>query len=386
MSSKWSGWRLLSDFRATIPTRRVNRRTKRMSPLQKSKTQGSNSCPSSRTRSQELSIMSRLVFFALLSLCCHAFLATACLAAQHVYPDHTIRIVVPFSPGGSTDILARIVAQRLNYKWGQPVVVENQPGASGAIGTKFVARANPDGYTLLMASTGALMEAADSLKSETDFDVNKYFAPITLVAAPPYVVTTSEQLPVNSISDLIKLERERPGTVTFGSSGVGAASHLAGELFQHLAQTKMLHVPFKGTGQAVTELLAGRIDVMFAPSPTVDPLVQAGQLKALATTGAKRSALFPKLPTVAESGLPDYVAVGWFGLLAPARTPKPIIEKLNSEVVDILGSAEVRDRLAALGAEPEPQTADEFGRFINADVAKWMPLLHSSKGAAARGR
>src|SRR5580704_8675112 len=252
------------------------------------------------------------------------------------YPVRAIKMVVPFAPGGGTDVLGRIIAQRLSEQWGQPVVVENQPGASGGIGTKAFVKADPDGYTLLMASTGALMAASAALAPEGDFDVNKFFAPITVVAAPPYVVVVNPQVTANSIAELIKLGREKPKALSFGSSGVGAASHLSGALFEKEAKIEMLHVPYKGTEPAVTDLLGGRIDIMFSPSTTVQALIAAGKLKALATTGARRSKFFPDVPTVAESGLPGYESVGWFGLLAPALTSKDIVGKLNKAVVAIM--------------------------------------------------
>jgi tripartite-type tricarboxylate transporter receptor subunit TctC len=307
-------------------------------------------------------------------------LVLLCLAAGPAaaadYPARAIKMVVPFAPGGGTDVLGRIIAQRLAEQWGQPVVVENQPGASGGVGTRAAAKAEPDGYTLLMASTGALMAASAALAPEGHFDVNRYFAPITVVAAPPYLVVINPKVEAGSIADLIKLARAKPKSLSFGSSGVGAASHLSGVLLQKEAAIEFLHVPYKGTGAAVTDLLGGRIDMMFSPSTTVQAFLESGKLKALAVTSARRSKFFPDIPTVAESGLPGYESVGWFGLLAPAHTPPAIIEKLNRAMVGIMGERDVIDRMAALGAEPEPQTPDQFGRYINADVAKWTKLVN----------
>jgi tripartite-type tricarboxylate transporter receptor subunit TctC len=283
---------------------------------------------------------------------------------------------LPLAPGGGTDILGRIIAQRLSEKWGQPVVVENQPGASGGIGTKAFVKAEPDGYTLLMASTGALMAASAVPAPNGNFDVAKFFAPITVVAAPPYLLVINPNVKANSVAELIALAREKPKALSFGSSGIGAASHLSGALFEKDAHVELLHVPYKGTGPAVADLLGGRIDMMFSPSTTVQAHVAAGKLKALATTGAKRSKFFADVPTVAESGLPGYASVGWFGLLAPAHTPKEIVDKLNKAVVEIMGEKDVIDRMAKLGAEPEPQTPDKFARFIDEDVAKWTKLVN----------
>lgn len=289
------------------------------------------------------------------------------------YPDHVIKLVVPFAAGGGTDVLARIIAQRLNTKWGQPVVVENQPGASGAIGTRAVIKADSDGYTLLMASTGALMTVSNA-SGDDAFDVNKVLAPIVIGAAPPYVLVVRPTLPVNSVADLVKLAKEKSEGLTYGSSGVGAASHLSGLLFQSEIGAKMLHVPYKGTGPAVTDLLGGRIDMMFAPGPVVQQFVQSGELKALGVTDTQRSKFYPDVPPVSDS-VPGYESVGWFGLLAPAHTPPEIIKQLNDAIVEAMDTKEYRDQLATLGAEPKPQTPEEFGRYINADVAKWSKLV-----------
>jgi len=236
-------------------------------------------------------------------------------------------------------------------------------------------KAEPDGYTLLMASTGALMAASAALAPEGHFDVNKFFAPITVVAAPPYLLVVNPKVAANSVADLIKLAGAKPKALSFGSSGIGAASHLSGVLFEKDAHVEMLHVPYKGTGPAMTDLLGGRIDMMFSPSTTVQAFAEAGRLKALATTGAKRSKFFPNVPTVAESGLPGYESTGWFGLLAPAHTPPEIVAKLNRAVVAIMAMPDVVEHMAKLGAEPEPQTPDQFARYINADVAKWSKLV-----------
>jgi tripartite-type tricarboxylate transporter receptor subunit TctC len=311
----------------------------------------------------------RLVVTAL-SLC-----ALAMPASAASYPDHTIKIIVPFAAGGGTDVLARIIAQNLNSKWGQPVVVENQPGASGAIGTRAVMKAAPDGYTLLMASTGALMAVSSS---DGAFDVNTVLAPIVIGAAPPYLLVVNPKLPVNSAADLIRLAKEKPDGLTFGSSGVGAASHLSGLLFSTETGIKLLHVPYKGTGPAVTDLLGGRIDLMFAPGPVVQQFVQSGQLRALGVTDTKRSKFYPDVPTVAESGVPGYESVGWFGLLAPHGTPPEIVRQINEAIVAAMDTKEFRDHLETLGAEPKPQTPEQFGRYINADVAKWSKLVRDN--------
>jgi tripartite-type tricarboxylate transporter receptor subunit TctC len=278
-----------------------------------------------------------------------------------------VRMVVPFPPGGGADALARLMSPKLAEMWGRQVIVENKPGASGHIGADFVAQSAADGSTLLMSSTASLTEKNVS-----------QFAPVSLVSASPYVVALSKKVNAENVKDLIAFAKENPGKLTFGSSGTGAASHLSAELFKSMAQVDMLHVPYKGTGQALADLLAGQIDVMFAPSQTVLPHVKAGKLKALAVTGAKRSETLPELPTVSESGLPGYQAVGWFGVLAPAATPRPLVEKLSADVNRVLADAGVRERMQALGAEPSGNTPDEFARFIREDQAKWAKLMREA--------
>jgi tripartite-type tricarboxylate transporter receptor subunit TctC len=307
-----------------------------------------------------------------LSLC-----ALALPARAADYPDHAIKMIVPFAAGGGTDVLARIIAQNLNSRWGQPVVVENQPGASGGIGTRAVMKAPPDGYTLLMASTGALMAVSGSADGDAPFDVNKVLAPIAVAAAPPYLLVVSPTLPVTSTADLIRYAGQKPQGLTFGSSGVGAASHLSGVLFASATGIKLLHIPYKGTGPAVTDLLGGRIDMMFAPGPVVQQFVASGQLKALGVTDTQRSKFYPEVPTVSDS-VPGYESVGWFGLLAPSNTPPEIVKAINEAIVAAMRDQEFRDHLATLGAEPKPQTPEEFGRYINADVAKWSKLVNDS--------
>ena len=285
-------------------------------------------------------------------------------ATAQVFPAKPVRVIVPFPPGGGADALARLIGPRLTEIWGQQVIIENRPGASGHIGADFVAQSGADGYTLLMSSTASL----------TEKNVDQ-FAPVSLVSASAYIVSANPRVAANNMRDLIALAKASPGKLTFGSSGTGAASHLAAELFKSMAGVDLLHVPYKGTGQALTDLLAGTVDLMFAPSQTVMSHVQAGKLKALAVTGAKRSALLPELPTVAESGVPGYQAVGWFGLLAPVATPKATVAKLSADVNRVLGERTVRERMLALGADPAGDTPEEFARFIHDDQAKWSRLM-----------
>jgi tripartite-type tricarboxylate transporter receptor subunit TctC len=274
------------------------------------------------------------------------------------------RIIVPFPPGGGADALARLMAPKLSEVWKEQVIVENKPGASGHIGADFVAQSPADGKTLLMSSTASLTEKNVS-----------QFAPVTLVSASPYVVVTNTKL--QNIRELIVYAKANPGKLTFGSSGAGAASHLSAELFKSMAQVDLLHVPYKGTGQAVTDLLAGQIDLLFAPSQSVLQHVKAGKLKALATTGSKRAETLPDLPTVAES-VPGYEAVGWFGLLAPAATPKEVVFRLNRDSVAVMADKDLRKKASDLGADLAGGTPEEFARFIRDDQAKWSKLMREA--------
>jgi tripartite-type tricarboxylate transporter receptor subunit TctC len=290
--------------------------------------------------------------------------AAAANASEEKFPAKPVKIFVPLPPGGGADALARIMQPKLSETWKQPVIVENKPGASGHIGAEFVATSAADGHTLLMSSTASL----------TEKNVHQ-FAPVTLVSASPYVVVVNPKVGASNIRELVEAAKKNPGKLTFGSSGTGAASHLSVELFKALAAVDMLHVPYKGTGQAVTDLLAGQIDVMFAPAQTVMQHVQGGRLRALAVTSAQRSATLPQLPTIAESGVPGYESVGWFGLLAPAATAKEVVARISSDANRVLAEPEVKQRLLALGAEPSGNTPEQFARYIREDQAKWSRLM-----------
>jgi tripartite-type tricarboxylate transporter receptor subunit TctC len=256
------------------------------------------------------------------------------------------------------------MAPKLSEIWKEQVIVENKPGASGHLGADFVAQSPGDGKTLLMSSTASL----------TEKDV-RHFAPVTLVSASPYVVTASTKTDFTSIRELISFARANPGKLTFGSSGTGAASHLSAELFKSMAKVDLVHVPYKGAGQAVTDLLAGQIDLLFAPSQAVIQHVAAGKLKALATTGNRRSETLPNLPTVVEAGVPGYEALDWFGLLAPAATPTNLVLKLSADANRVLADPDIRSRMHSLGADPAGNTPAEFARFIRSDQAKWANLM-----------
>ena len=289
---------------------------------------------------------------------------TSAAVAQEAYPTRAVSIVVPFPPGGGADILARVLGQRLSETWRQPVLVENKPGAAGVVGANGVARSEPDGYTLLMAASGAIVPGNA-----------KDLAPVTLVAAPPYMLLVHSSVPVASTREFIAYLKARPGQLNFASSGVGSASHLSAELFMGVSGTKMTHVPYKGIGQAVTDLVSGQVQVLFGPPPAVLKQVQAGALKALAVTGPQRSALWPEIPTVAEGGVPGYDAVGWYGLLAPAKTPREVVLRIAAEVARALQVPAVAERLSAVGATPAAGSPEDFARFLEADTAKWANLM-----------
>ena len=285
-------------------------------------------------------------------------------AAAQAFPTKPVTIVVPFPPAGGADTLARTLAPKLSALWGQPVVIENRAGASGRIGTEQVVNAAADGHTLVMASTAAINEK----------NVAK-LAPVALVSAEAYVITLNTKVPADNVRELIAYAKANPGKLHFGSSGVGAASHLSGELFRVMAGIDIQHVPYKGTGQALTDLLGGQIEMMFAPTQTVIPQLQAGRLKAVAVTGTKQLEALSSVPTAASSGLPNYQALGWFGILAPKATPSAVIAKLHDDINKVLAMPEVRKDLLAKGAEPGGESAAKFGSFIRSEQAKWAKLV-----------
>jgi tripartite-type tricarboxylate transporter receptor subunit TctC len=298
--------------------------------------------------------------------------AAPMMARAQGFPSGQVRIVVPFPPGGATDVLGRVLSRELQTLWGQTVISDYRPGAAGLIGTRQVIASPPDGYTLLMASTGSILALASG-QSGT-FDVTRELAPVSLVAAPPYILVVNPALPVRNTAELIAHAKANPGKLNFGSSGVGSASHLSGALFMQVAGVEMLHVPYRGTGPAVTDLLGGRIDLMFSPAVVVTGHISARTLRVIGTTGAARSALFADFPTVAETGLPGYQSLGWFGLFAPAATPKDIVAKISADTGRILVLPDAKRRLAEQGAEPEPNTPEVFTAYVNADVSKWLDL------------
>ena len=285
-------------------------------------------------------------------------------AAAQTFPAKAVTIIVPFAPGGGADTLIRAISPRLVIAWGQAVVIENKPGASGHIGADMVARAAADGYTLLMATTAAISEK----------NVDK-FAPVALVSAEAYVIVANAGVPVANVRELVAYAKANPGKLHYGSSGIGAASHLTAELFRAKAGIDMTHVPYKGTGQALTDLLAGHIQLMFAPVQTVATHLPAGKIKAIAVTGQQAIDALPGVPTVMASGVADYQALGWFGLLAPVATPAPTLARLHADVARVLALPDVRKELLAKGALPGSMSAPEFGSFIRTEQQRWTKLI-----------
>jgi hypothetical protein len=306
----------------------------------------------------------------ILGVVCWITLAPMMASATDIYPSKPIKVIVPFPPGGGADTLIRLIAPTMGELWKQSIVIENRPGASGFIGAEQVSQSPADGYTLLMGSTAAVTEKNIA-----------QFSPVALVSASPYVVTINPALNITSIKALIAFAKANPGKMRYGSSGSGSASHLAGELFASMTNVSILHVPYKGTGQALTDLLAGHIDLMFAPAQTVMPQIETGKLIALAQTGVKRSESLPNISTVSESGLPGYSAVGWFGLFAPANTPKMVTQKINQTVMFVMGQDRVRKSMLERGIDPASGTADEFAVFLRLDQSKWAKLIKESKVA-----
>ena len=301
-------------------------------------------------------------------------LCAATYATAQQYPAKPIRIVVPFPAGGIADLFARVIGQKFYEAWGQPVVVDNRPGAGGNIGAEIVAKSPADGYTLVMGSIGT-HSVNVSLFSKLAFDPVRDFAPVALVMEAEGLLVLHPSVPAKSVKELIALARARPGQVAYASAGHGTAGHLSGELFKSMAKVNMVHVPYKGNVPAITDLMAGQTSLLFATMPTVLPQVQAGRLKALAVTSSTRSPAAPELPTVAEAALPGYSVTNWIGLFAPAGSPRDIVSKLNGETIRIMQAPDIRKRLANEGAKFTAKTPEEFGAFVRSEIAKWAKVV-----------
>ena len=292
------------------------------------------------------------------------------------YPSKTVRLVVPYAVGGSADVYGRVLAAKLSETLGHPVVVENRPGGGAVVGTDAVAKSAPDGYTVLMMSnTHAVNE---TLIPKKPYDLMHDLAPVTGVNYQDLLLAVHPSVPAKNVKELIALAKKSPGKLNYASSGPGTPYHMAGELFKYMAGVDIVHIPHKGSDQARTAVLGHQVDMMFDAISTIIGQVHAGKLRAIATTGKNRSSVTPDVPTVAESGVPGYEAPIWLGLMVPAATPKPIIEKLNAEVVKVLQSPDIKENWAKQGAAPMPMKPDEFDRFLRADIEKWGKLVKAT--------
>jgi len=304
------------------------------------------------------------------------FPASTALAAD-LYPSKTVRMVVPFAAGGSTDLLARNVAQRLNDAWKQPVVVDNRGGGGGIIGADHVAKSHADGYTLLVG-TNTTNAVAASLYAKLPYNVQRDFAPITEIATIPQVLSVHPSIPAKTLQDLMALAKARPNQLNFGTAGSGSTSHMAMELLQSMAKIKMVHVPYKGTGPALIELLGGHLSLMFDVIMTSQPHVQSGKLRALAISSLKRSPTAPQIPTVAEAGYPGFEAMVWFGLFAPAGTPPEAISKVSEGTARVLSTPSMRELLSAQGLEIVASSPADFAVRVNSEIGKWRKVIQEA--------
>ncbi len=301
---------------------------------------------------------------------------TAPLATAQAYPSKPVRLIVPFPPGGVTDIVGRLLAQKLGDALGQQVVVENRGGAAGAIGAAAAAKSAPDGYTLLMATATHAINA--TLVPNPNFDLVKDLAPVSLAASVPLLLAVHPSVPAKDVKELVAWAAARPGQANFASGSTGSASHLAGEMLKSAAKIDMVHVPYKGGSLAIQDLVAGQVGLMFENMPSILPFVQSGRLRGIAVTSARRSATTPELPTMIESGYPGFEAGSWYGLFAPAGTPREIVARLNADMVKALRQPETRKLLSQQGAEPIGNSEAEFATFIQAEIAKWGRVIRAA--------
>ena len=314
------------------------------------------------------------VFTAMLA--CAALAWHAPVYAQQAYPAKPIRLILPFPPGGSTDIVARLVGQKLTESWGQPVLIENRPGAGGNIAAETAARAAPDGYTLFQVNVANAIGA--TLYPKLSYDLITSFAPVIQLATTPYVLLAHPTVPAKNTTELIALAKARPGRLNYASAGGGSATHLSGELLKSMAKVNIVHIPYKGTGPAVTALLSGEVDLYFATVPAALPLVEAKKLRALGVTSARRTALMRDVPAIAEAGLKGYETSTWHGILAPAATPPDIVVKLNAEIARILAQPAVKERFVGQGLDPVGGTPEQFGAYLKTEISKWAVVVKAS--------
>ena len=302
------------------------------------------------------------------------FMAATTSAPAQQYPTKAVRLIVGFPAGGTSDIMARLTGQKLSEAWGQTFIIDNRPGAGGNIGTELVAKAAPDGYTLLV-SPGSTLTSNPAVYSKVPFDTVRDFAPVTMIAGVPNALVVHPSVPASNVKELIALAKSRPGQLAYASTGAGQSTHLSAELLKTSARINMIHVPYKGSAPALTDIVAGQVSVMFDNLPSVLPFIKSGRLKPLAVSSAARSRALPEVPTVAESALPGFDVTVWFAVLAPAATPREIVNRLNAEVVKAIKTQDMRDRLAQQGAEAIGNTPEDFAAIIKRDLAKWAKVV-----------
>jgi tripartite-type tricarboxylate transporter receptor subunit TctC len=312
----------------------------------------------------------------LLALALVAATVPASAQSPDAWPSKPVRFILPFPPGGGTDILGRLVAERLTANLGQPVVTENRGGAGGNVGAEAAAKSAPDGYTIVLVAPS--LAISPSLYSKLNYDPVKDFAPVSLVATVPNVMVTHPSLPAKTLAEFIQLAKNKPGEMNFGSGGSGTSNHLAGELFNIVAGVKLVHVPYKGVNLAMNDVLSGRIQLVVIGIPAAAPHIKAGRLRALALVAPQRSSVLPEVPTVAEAGLPKFEVTTWYGILAPAGTPKAIVSRLNAELVKIMHAPETKERLDAMATDPVTSTPEEFAGLIRREIAKWAEVVRDA--------
>ncbi len=300
----------------------------------------------------------------------------AAVAQAASYPSKPIRLVNPYAPGGTVDIVARVVAQKLNEAWGLPVIVDNRPGAGTTIGTEIVAHAVPDGYTLLQ--TSGTIAANVTLYPKLSFDPVKNLAPVALVVQAPYILAVHPAVPARSVQEFINLARARPGQLAFASVGTGSTAHLTMELFRSLARIEMLHVPYKGGAPSISAILSGEVQSIFSPVPSVLPLARSGKLRAFAVSSAARVELAPDLPTIAESGLPGFDSTGWYAMFVPMHTPRGIVDQINAEINRILRQPEQRERFLSIGMVPVGGSPEALGEYLKVEIARWAKVIREA--------
>jgi tripartite-type tricarboxylate transporter receptor subunit TctC len=313
---------------------------------------------------------------AILILPLAALMPGSALAQADAYPNKPLRFILPFPPGGGTDILGRIISERLAANLGQPVVIENRGGAGGNVGAETAAKSAPDGYTIVLVAPS--LAISPSLYSRLNYDPVKDFAPVSLVATVPNVMITHPSVPAQTLREFIALAKSKPGSMNFGSGGNGTSNHLAGELFNIVAGVKLVHVPYKGVNLAMNDVLSGEVHLVVIGIPAAAPHIKAGKLRALALIAPQRSPALPEVPTVAEAGLPDFEVTTWYGVLAPAGTPRPIVTRLNAELVKIMHAPELKERLASLATDPATSTPEEFAAYIKQEIAKWAEVVRKA--------